>query len=429
MDLAKGVYKCIVELVQSPSYSRYIAYALLCFDGILSYAILRMIPYTEIDWEAYMEQVGQYRAGERDYRNIKGGTGPLVYPAGHVYIYDFLYSLTQAGAQRERVQAVFWFTYMLSLWVAMLCYRTAKAPPWILGLLVLSKRLHSIYLLRFFNDCFSTLLILISILLAQKRQHTLSALFCSLSVSVKMSSLLYLPALSLIFLLGTGSTEKAIRLGLLMVQIQVVLALPFIVSENGSLVGYIGRAFEFTRAFLWKWTVNWRFIGENVFGSTQFKYTLLGIHVALLLLFLNTRWLQPAQRGIFEFIKSPLFRPMAATEKAAVRMRMDGIYTLTTLFTCNMIGMLCARSLHYQFYSWMAWTTPFLLWRSGFGPLFVIPVWAAQEYAWNVYPSTSTSSALAVGCMLAQLVGVWWGTRRDEGDVASAAGGELRKAQ
>lgn len=37
---------------------------------------------TEIDWKAYMQQIVQYRSGERDYTLIKGDTGPLVYPAG-----------------------------------------------------------------------------------------------------------------------------------------------------------------------------------------------------------------------------------------------------------------------------------------------------------------------------------------------------------
>lgn len=37
---------------------------------------------TEIDWKAYMQQIAQYRSGERDYTLMKGDTGPLVYPAG-----------------------------------------------------------------------------------------------------------------------------------------------------------------------------------------------------------------------------------------------------------------------------------------------------------------------------------------------------------
>ncbi|KAK6356562.1 dolichyl-P-Man:Man(5)GlcNAc(2)-PP-dolichol alpha-1,3-mannosyltransferase [Orbilia javanica] len=411
MDLIKWVYARGVSIAQNPKYGSHVALALLCFDGLLSYAILRKVPYTEIDWEAYMEQVSQYRAGERDYRNIKGGTGPLVYPAGHVYIYNWLYSLTDGGLQRERVQAAFWVAYITTLWLAMACYRRASAPPWIMCLLVLSKRLHSIYLLRFFNDCFSTLLIFASILLVQNRQYTLSAVFYSLSVGVKMSSLLYLPAFALIFILSTGSTGKALRLASLILQIQVLLAFPFIASENGSLSGYLGRAFEFSRAFLWKWTVNWRFVGEEVFSSSSFKIGLLVAHITLLLFFLTTRWLQPLQGGLTRFIKNLVSR-VSHDEAERTSAQTNGEYMLTTLFTCNMIGMLCARSLHYQFYSWMAWTTPFLLWKSGWGAPFVVLVWAVQEYSWNVYPSSRASSAMAVGCMVLQLMGVWVGAAK-----------------
>ncbi|KAF3095182.1 dolichyl-P-Man:Man(5)GlcNAc(2)-PP-dolichol alpha-1,3-mannosyltransferase, variant 2 [Orbilia oligospora] len=333
-----------------------------------------------------MEQISQYRAGERDYRNIKGGTGPLVYPAGHVYIYNWLYIFTDGGVRRERVQVAFWVAYMATLWLAMACYRQASAPPWIMCLLVLSKRLHSIYLLRFFNDCFSTLLVFASIFLVQNRQYTLSAVFYSLSVGVKMSSLLYLPALGLIFVLSTGSPGKALRLATLMLQIQVLLAVPFVASESGSLSGYLGRAFEFSRAFLWKWTVNWRFVGEEVFTSFSFKVGLLVVHIALLFFFLSTRWLRPVRGGLIQFIRN-LVSGTNREEGIRTSAQTDGAYMLTTLFTCNMVGMLCARSLHYQFYSWMAWTTPFLLWKSGLGVPFVVSIWAMQEYAWNVYPS------------------------------------------
>ena len=36
--------------------------------------------------------------GERDYRAIEGDTGPIVYPAGHLYAYSILYWLSNYGS-------------------------------------------------------------------------------------------------------------------------------------------------------------------------------------------------------------------------------------------------------------------------------------------------------------------------------------------
>ena len=41
-----------------------------------------------------MQQIAQYRSGERDYTLIKGDTGPLVYPAGKSL--RFSYGATEA---------------------------------------------------------------------------------------------------------------------------------------------------------------------------------------------------------------------------------------------------------------------------------------------------------------------------------------------
>jgi alpha-1,3-mannosyltransferase len=73
-----------------------------------------------------MEQVALYLKGERDYAAIKGGTGPLVYPAGHVYIYSCLYQLTENGANIPRAQWLFMVLYLLTLAVVLLCYREAR---------------------------------------------------------------------------------------------------------------------------------------------------------------------------------------------------------------------------------------------------------------------------------------------------------------
>lgn len=67
---------------------------------------------TEIDWEAYMAQVSTYRRGERDYFNLKGATGPLVYPGGFVHLFSLLQRIT--GGQILPAQVGWgWFARVL----------------------------------------------------------------------------------------------------------------------------------------------------------------------------------------------------------------------------------------------------------------------------------------------------------------------------
>ncbi len=81
---------------------------------------------TEIDWVAYMEQVAQFVDGERDYTKIEGGTGPLVYPAAHVYMYTGLYYVTDHGKNIMLAQQIFAGLYMATLALVMMCYWKAK---------------------------------------------------------------------------------------------------------------------------------------------------------------------------------------------------------------------------------------------------------------------------------------------------------------
>ena len=79
---------------------------------------------------------------------------------------------------------------------------------------------------------------------------------------------------------------------------------------------------------------------------------------------------------------------------------------MTVMLTSLAVGLLCARSLHYQFFAYLAWASPFLLWRADFHPVLVCIVWALQEWAWNVFPSTSASSLIVVLSLAAQVFGV-----------------------
>jgi alpha-1,3-mannosyltransferase len=76
-----------------------------------------------------MQQIAQYGAGERDYTKIYGGTGPLVYPAAHVYIYNALHYVTDHGRDILLAQVIFGVVYLVTLGLVMLCYREARVCP------------------------------------------------------------------------------------------------------------------------------------------------------------------------------------------------------------------------------------------------------------------------------------------------------------
>ncbi|EFX05650.1 alpha-mannosyltransferase [Grosmannia clavigera kw1407] len=389
--------------------SKLVPVALLALDAVLCCLIIWKIPYTEIDWVAYMEQVGQFVAGERDYTQMKGGTGPLVYPGAHVYTYSVLYYLTDQGSNILLAQQIFAGLYLFTLAVVMRCYWQAGAPPYVLPLLVLSKRLHSIYILRCFNDGFAALFLWLAILLLQQKRWTLGALAYSWGLGIKMSLLLGLPAVGVVLFLGRGFVG-ALRAACLMAQLQIALAVPFLAANPA---GYLGRAFELSRQFFFRWTVNWRFVGEARFLSRPFAFGLLALHAALLAVFATTRWLRPTGRSPASLVHTVLAsRRLPFTdreERLLARSAASPRYIATTVLTANVVGLLAARSLHYQFYAYLAWATPYLLWRSGAHPLVQYGLWALQEWAWNVFPSTPLSSAVVVGILAVTVALTWWG--------------------
>ena len=67
-------------------------------------------------------------------------------------------------------------------------------------------------------------------------------------------------------------------------------------------------------------------------------------------------------------------------------------YIIYTLFVSNYIGIVFARTLHYQFYSWYFHSVPFLLWMTNIHLLFRVTIIGFIEYSFNVFPATFTSS-------------------------------------
>ena len=89
--------KSIQEIWQSAIFRKYFNVALIILEIFLCVTIIWKINYTEIDWNAYMQEVQGFWDGELNYTLIKGDTGPLVYPAGFLYVFSVIKWLTNDG--------------------------------------------------------------------------------------------------------------------------------------------------------------------------------------------------------------------------------------------------------------------------------------------------------------------------------------------
>ncbi|KAJ1844925.1 dolichyl-P-Man:Man(5)GlcNAc(2)-PP-dolichol alpha-1,3-mannosyltransferase, partial [Coemansia sp. RSA 486] len=343
-----------------------------------------------------MQEVQGVLDGERNYLNLEGDTGPLVYPAGFVWIYQVLFRITSSGSNIRLAQYIFMAIYMATLTVVMAIFKTTRMPPVLLVLLVISKRVHSIYVLRLFNDTVAMLLAYAAIyaMASSKRLSRLSAVLFSLGVSVKMNVQLMLPGAAFIWW-RQGGLPAVLTQVLIIVVTQIALAAPFLASYPKE---YLSRAFDFGRQFDFTWTVNWRFVGKDIFLSQPFSVLLLAVHLALLALLGLVLWPKLSQSSAWAIIKGGL---MPADKTHARRPSAEEI--VAVVFTSNFVGIVCARSLHYQFYSWYFHMLPHLLHLAQLRPAALIAIWLAIEYSWNVYPSTVFSSLALLAAHLSLL--------------------------
>ncbi|KAJ4488062.1 glycosyltransferase family 58 protein [Lentinula aciculospora] len=403
MPLAPDTVVRTVRLLFTDSrYFWVLALLVVLGDAIFSELIIRFISYTEIDWETYMIQVEWYLKGERDYSKISGPTGSLVYPAGHVYIFRFLHDITDSGKNIRLAQHLYALLYVLSVALTAAIYNKASnIPNWLLLILPLSKRLHSLYVLRLFNDCWSVVAVQAAILAIQNEMDDIGTLLFSAALSIKMSVLLYLPGL-IVILVKRNGLLYTVRKMFNILGIQAMLAYPFLREDWHA---YVNAAFDFSRVFLFKWTVNWRMVPEDTFLSQRWATGLLIGHLSVLIIFGLTRWCK--KDGSVWVVLDRVFR-RPTLPAGVVPVTPD--YVATTMFTSNLIGLIFARSLHYQFYSWYAQQVPFLIWRTKYPMLIKLTLIGAIEYAWNVYPSTSISSSSLLGANVLILAGVWSAT-------------------
>ncbi|XP_042483672.1 dol-P-Man:Man(5)GlcNAc(2)-PP-Dol alpha-1,3-mannosyltransferase [Macadamia integrifolia] len=318
--------------------------ALLVVDALLVSLIIAYVPYTKIDWDAYMSQVTGFLQGERDYRNLKGDTGPLVYPAGFLYVYSAIQYVT--GGEVYPAQILFGILYIVNLGILLFVYvNTDVLPWWAFSLLCLSKRVHSIFVLRLFNDCFAMTFLHAALALLLYQRWDLGLIIFSVAVSIKMNVLLYAPPLLVLML--KAMTIKGVISALTGAALVQVCTLQF-----------------------------------NCFGMKD-----------------NTSGDAWMDLSILSTMQCHQF------QQQNIRKTPNDI--VTTMFVGNFIGIVCARSLHYQFYSWYFYSLPFLLWKTTFPTPLRIILFLGVELCWNIYPSNLYSSSALFCIHVAILWGLW----------------------
>ena len=359
----------------------------LMLEAIASFFIVVRVPYTEIDWIAYMQEVEGFLAGETDYMNLKGDTGPLVYPAGFVYAFSFLRWITGGGHTLDSIRVGQWIfvgIYLISEFLALQIYRATKAgPPWIVCLLMLSKRIHSLYFLRLFNDGVAMMIAYGFILCAVKKRWWFGTLLFSLALSVKMNVLLFLPGLIFVLVRNQGLVTSTFHIVFIIV-IQLLLGAPFLAEHP---VSYLSRAFELSRVFQYKWTVNLKFFPEAVFVSKPVAITLLSGHLVVLILICHFCWCK-ADGGLVRVLKL-IFYPGGISEKnqssRLCEKFSDSAWLIGfVLLSSNFVGIVFSRTLHYQFYTWYFHALPFLLWSTRLMTVVRIGLMMMIEYSFNV---------------------------------------------
>lgn len=440
----------VLQLLTDPGQLHITCYFLIIAEIILSIGIVQKVPYTEIDWRAYMQEVGGVLNGTWDYAQLRGDTGPLVYPAGFVYVYMALYYLTAAGTHIRIAQYVFVGLYIGQL---VLSYRllklTAKVPPYAVLLAAAgSYRIHSIYMLRLFNDPIAVLLLYGSLNALLSNRWWACSLLYTLAVSIKMNILLYAPALLLAYLTCLPSIYHTLGHLTLCAVVQLILAAPFLILGNPW--SYLRGAFDLGRVFEHRWTVNWRFLPVEWFEWKGFHLGLLVLHLILLGMFVPAMWKYMRSYSTLRSTISEIratskavkkeSKPVKVVEKNEEKLTkgqhkfLDGfeqklkqqqqqqpirkknkqqtddnivstVYLgkvtqlmVLPFYVCNLIGVACARSLHYQFYSWYYHSLLYLVYCTSYSRPAAFLLLGTIEYCWNVYPSTVLSSALLHIC-------------------------------
>jgi len=310
--------------------------------------------YEEQDFACYYEHMQNILRGNLEYDKIGSRAGGLVYPALHTYILLFFYQyLSDDGMYFRPVQCFSAITYLgcvyLMIKITQLAFKKEPKRANILILHCFTWTIYNIAIVKLFNDLYCVFFSLLGVYLFQKSQNFAGVLMFSLSLGIKMSAWLYLPAIYFI-----ASRSEGILIGTLylifIAAFQILIALPFL---EVSAHGYISSAFDTTRGFLLQHSFTFKFLPTDFGDNFWFKTVTLSIHLFSLLYFLLFKW--TTLKKVFKEISLWPFRFLPSFKEQ------DPLFIAEVFFICNFTGILWSRGIHFQFIIWFLFSFPFLI--------------------------------------------------------------------
>ena len=196
-----------------------------------------------------------------------------------------------------------------------------------------------------------------------RHKWKLGCVFYSLGASIKANVLLSAPGLLLLLLQAHGFYGALLHISICAL-IQLILGLPFLYTNPYA---YLLRALGGFGDLNHKWSVNYKFLPAAIFYSSYMPIVLLTLHLLTLYLLAQHVWTRK-EGGLSKALKHLTLKP-SSTSRSKPLAPLHPEHILTVLIGCNAVGVLFARSLHFQFYCWYLHGVPLLLWRASSVPL------------------------------------------------------------
>lgn len=153
---------------------------------------------------------------------------------------------------------------------------------------------------------------------------------------------------------------------------------------------------------MYKWTVNFKFLPEEVFLSKKLSIVLLLMTVFTLVLF-SYKWISENNKYLVnKYGKNYKRNSIIGVGKLCPN------FIILTIFTSNFIGIAFARTLHYQFYSWYFHMIPYILWHINIPVILKLTLFIFIEVSFNIFPATSLSSSILQVSHMIILLGIWF---------------------